>query len=42
MALYFRNPEMIAEARRRMLRQMMNESYEPERVLTFPIELKAT
>jgi HSP20 family protein len=42
MALYFRNPEMMAEARRRMLRQMMNESYEPERVLTFPIELKAT
>jgi HSP20 family protein len=42
MTLYFRNPEMIAEHRRRMMRRMMEDSYNTERVLTFPLELKST
>ncbi len=42
MTLYFRNPEMIAESRRRMLRKMIEDSNSSERVLTFPMELKAT
>lgn len=42
MTLYFRNPEMIAESRRRMLRRMMDETYNTERVLSFPMEMKAT
>lgn len=42
MTLYFRTPEMIAESRRRMLRRMIEDSNSSERVLTFPMELKAT
>ena len=42
MTLYFRNPEMIAESRRRMLRKMIEDSNSSEHVLTFPMELKAT
>ncbi len=42
MTLYFRNPEMIAESRRRMLRKMMDETYNTDRVLSFPLEMKAT
>ena len=42
MTLYFRNPEMIAESRRRMLRRMMDETYNTDRVLSFPLEMKAT
>jgi HSP20 family protein len=33
---------MIAESRRRMLRRMIEDSNSSERVLTFPMELKAT
>jgi hypothetical protein len=33
---------MIAEHRRRMMRRMMEDSYNTERVLTFPLELKST
>jgi HSP20 family protein len=42
MTLYFRNPEMTAEHRRRMMRRLMEDSYRPERVLTFPLELNST
>jgi len=42
MTLYFRNPELIAESRRRMLRKMMDETYNTDRVLSFPLEMKAT
>jgi len=42
MTLYFRNPEMIADSRRRMLRRMMDETYNTDRVLSFPLEMKAT
>lgn len=42
MTLYFRNPEMVAESRRRMMRRMMEDSYNHERVLTFPLEMKST
>jgi len=42
MSLYFRNPELIAESRRRMLRKMMDETYNTDRVLSFPLEMKAT
>ena len=42
MTLYFRTPEMVAESRRRMLRRMVDDSLNTERVLTFPMEMKAT
>ena len=42
MALYFRNPELVAETRRRMLRRMMDDAYNTERVLTFPMEMKTS
>ena len=42
MTLYFRNPELIAESRRRMLRKIMDETYNTDRVLSFPLEMKAT
>jgi HSP20 family protein len=32
---------MIAEARRRMMRRMLENSFSPERVLSFPMEMKA-
>jgi len=42
MALYFRNPELVAETRRRMLRRIMDDAYNTERVLTFPMEMKTS
>lgn len=42
MTLYFSTPEMMAEHRRRMMRRMMEDSYNTERVLRFPIELNST
>lgn len=42
MTLYVRNPEMVAEARRRMMRRMIENSFNAERVLSFPMEMKAT
>lgn len=42
MTLYIRTPELAAETRRRMMRKMMEDSYNTDRVLTFPMELKAT
>ncbi len=40
MTLYVRTPEMIAESRRRMMRKMLENSFNPERMLTFPMEMK--
>lgn len=40
MTLYVRTPEMIAESRRRMMRKLLENSFNPERVLTFPMEMK--
>jgi HSP20 family protein len=42
MTLYVRNPELVAESHRRMMRRMMEDSFSSERVLTFPMEMKAT
>jgi HSP20 family protein len=33
---------MVAESRRRMMRRMMEDSYNHERVLTFPLEMIST
>jgi len=41
MTLYVRNPEMVAEARRRMMRKMIENSFNAERVLSFPMEMKS-
>ena len=40
MTLYVRTPEMIAESRRRMMRKLLENSFNQERVLTFPMEMK--
>jgi HSP20 family protein len=40
MTLYIRTPEMIAESRRRMMRRMLENAFNQERVLSFPLELK--
>lgn len=40
MTLYVRTPEMIAESRRRMMRKMLENSFNQERLLTFPMEMK--
>ncbi len=42
MTLYLRNPELVAEARRRMMRKMIENSFNTERMLTFPMEMKST
>jgi len=42
MTLYLRNPELVAEARRRMMRKMIDNSFNTERILTFPMEMKST
>lgn len=42
MTLYVRNPELLAETRRRMMRNMLENSLNAERVLSFPMEMKAT
>ena len=42
MTLYYRTPEMVADTRRRMMRRMMEDSHNTERVLTFPMEMKTT
>jgi HSP20 family protein len=41
MTLYVRNPELVAETRRRMLRKMLENSMSSERILSFPLEMKA-
>lgn len=41
MTLYLRNPELVAEARRRMMRNMIENSFNTERVLSFPMEMKS-
>ena len=41
MTLYVRTPEMVAEARRRMMRKMLENSFSTERVLSFPMEMRA-
>ena len=40
MTLYVRTPDMIAESRRRMMRKMLENSFNQEHVLTFPMEMK--
>jgi len=40
MTLYVRTPDMITESRRRMMRKMLENSFNQERVLTFPMEMK--
>ena len=40
MTLYIRTPEMIAESRRRMMRRMLENTFNQERVLSFPLEMK--
>ena len=40
MTLYVRTPEMIAESRRRLMRRMLENSFNQERVLSFPMEMK--
>lgn len=42
MTLYVRNPELIAETRRRMLSRMLENNLSSERVLSFPLEMKAS
>ena len=40
MTVYLRNPEVVAESRRKMMRQMMENAFQAERKLSFPIEMK--
>ena len=40
MTLYIRTPEMIAASRRRMMRRMLENTFNQERVLSFPLEMK--
>lgn len=40
MTLYIRTPEMIAESRRRMMRRVLENTFNQERVLSFPLEMK--
>jgi len=40
MTLYIRTPEMIAESRRRIMRRMLENTFNQERVLSFPLEMK--
>ena len=42
MTLYVRTPETVAEARRRMMRRMLENSFSQERVLSFPMEMKSS
>jgi HSP20 family protein len=42
MSLYIRNPESIIEARRRMMRKMLENSFNTERVLSIPMEMKVS
>lgn len=42
MTLYIRNPELVTEARRRMMRKMIENSFNTERILSFPMEMKST
>ncbi len=42
MTLYFANPNALMEARRRAMRRMVADSFENERVMTFPVELSQT
>lgn len=39
--LYVRTPEMVAEARRRMMHRMLANSFNQERTLSFPMDMKA-
>jgi HSP20 family protein len=42
MSLYIRNPESLIEARRRMMRKMLENSFNTERVLSIPMEMKVS
>jgi HSP20 family protein len=42
MTLYIRNPEHMLENRRRWMRQMIEQAYEGERMLNFPMQMKNT
>ena len=42
MTLYVANPSAIMENRRRMMRRLIEESFNSERVMTFPVELSET
>ncbi len=42
MTLYVRNPEFLAEQRERMMRNWLAKNLNPERTLTFPMEMKST
>lgn len=41
MTLYFRNPEYVAHAQRKMMRKLLENSFNSERMLTFPMEMKS-
>lgn len=42
MTVYFRNPEMIANTQRRLMRKMMENAANTERSLKFPMEMRST
>lgn len=42
MTVYFRNPEMIANTQRRLMRKMMENAANTERYLRFPMEMSST
>ncbi len=42
MTLYFTNPNAVLEARRRRMQRMLEESFNGERLMTFPVDLVET
>lgn len=42
MTVYFRNPDMIANTQRRLMRRMMENAVNTERYLRFPMEMRST
>jgi len=42
MTVYFRNPEMIANTQRRLMRKMMENAVNTEHYLKFPMEMRST
>ena len=42
MTVYFRNPDMIANTQRRLMRRMMENAVNTERYLRFPMEMRPT
>ncbi len=42
MSHYVRNPEALMEVQRRMMRKMLENSFNPERVLSIPMEMKVS